>query len=238
MPLNALFTTNVMNKYLKIFSLLWRIKRVEHALSNTWRKHTNEAHLSISRRMASVVHKSHIIRNEMLHLINNLQYYILFEVIESSWENFLEQVKVSQDLDHLIEAHNLYLDTISEKCLLSSPDLVDDLYKVMEIVIKFTKTQDTFYLYALQEDSNFENNLSMLKEQELSEKYSLQRTKVIPTSNNVELPHDWNIQIYSISQEYTKMFQSLMSKLGRHSDDKLQSLQFRLDFNDFYDRNK
>jgi gamma-tubulin complex component 3 len=240
LPLNAIFTSAAMTKYLKIFNLLWRIKRVEYSLCNTWRKHTNEAHLSISRKMASVVHKSHIIRNEMLHLVNNLEYYILFEVIESSWENFLQHVKSSQDLDQLIEAHNNYLDTITEKCLLTSADLIEDLVKLLDVVIRFSKSQDIFYVYALQETSNMNSKLSTLKEQEISEKYNLQRANVTISNRNssIELPHDWNSQIYSISEEYTKLFHSLMSRLSRHSEDKLQSLQFRLDFNDFYDRSR
>ena len=35
-PLNTILTPEVMKGYLKIFNLLWRLKRVDHSLSQTW----------------------------------------------------------------------------------------------------------------------------------------------------------------------------------------------------------
>jgi gamma-tubulin complex component 3 len=240
MPLSAIFTSSIMSKYLRLFNLLWRIKRVEHSLSNTWRKQTNAAHLSRSRKNAKIVHRSHILRNEMLHFISNLEYYILFEVIESSWAGLLSNLKSSKDLDLLIESHNNYLDNILEKCLLSSPDLSEDLSSLLETVLKFTKNQETFYVYALQDASDTQSKLLATKEQEISDRHSLKQSGKNNNNNStvMELPRDWHVQLYSIGAEYTNQFNSFMNKLGKHSDVKLQSLQFRLDFNDFYDKRK
>ena len=41
-PLSTIFSEEIMQKYLKIFNFLWRLKRVEHALSSSWR--LNMAH--------------------------------------------------------------------------------------------------------------------------------------------------------------------------------------------------
>lgn len=36
-PLSSIFTEAVMLRYLRIFNFLWRLKRVEHALSGAWK---------------------------------------------------------------------------------------------------------------------------------------------------------------------------------------------------------
>lgn len=36
-PLSTVFTEGVMLRYLRIFNFLWRLKRVEHALSASWK---------------------------------------------------------------------------------------------------------------------------------------------------------------------------------------------------------
>ena len=36
-PLSTVFTEAVMLRYLRIFNFLWRLKRVEHALSASWK---------------------------------------------------------------------------------------------------------------------------------------------------------------------------------------------------------
>jgi gamma-tubulin complex component 3 len=38
-PINVLFTKASVNKYLRLFNFLWRIKRVEHELTLTWSQH-------------------------------------------------------------------------------------------------------------------------------------------------------------------------------------------------------
>ena len=37
-PVNTILTPATMHQYLKLFHFLWRLKRVEHALSATWRR--------------------------------------------------------------------------------------------------------------------------------------------------------------------------------------------------------
>ncbi len=37
----------------------------------------------------------------MLHFVYNLQYYIMFEVLEVSWSAFVERVQKAQDLGKL-----------------------------------------------------------------------------------------------------------------------------------------
>ncbi|MBA0832517.1 hypothetical protein Goarm_016905, partial [Gossypium armourianum] len=54
----------------------------------------------------------------MNHFVTNLQYYIMFEVLEVSWSNFYNKMEVAKDLDDLLQAYEKYLYSIVEKSLL------------------------------------------------------------------------------------------------------------------------
>ncbi|KAK2118713.1 Gamma-tubulin complex component 3 [Saguinus oedipus] len=69
---------------------------------------------------SGVLHQCHILASEMVHFIHQMQYYITFEVLECSWDELWNKVQQAQDLDHIIAAHEVFLDTIISRCLLDS----------------------------------------------------------------------------------------------------------------------
>lgn len=111
-------------QYLKVFNFLWRIKRVEFALSSTWRKVTTGSRGVLQTNHASVAQAWKTTRGflaEMVHFVGQLQYYILFEVIESSWTELQEKLKKENaTLDDVIRAHSNYLNSITHKGLLGA----------------------------------------------------------------------------------------------------------------------
>jgi hypothetical protein len=85
-----------------------------------------------------VLHRSHVLRNEMQHFISTLSTYIWFEVrppscaqggydilimcwggyrqvLETSWETLDTEIKAAMSLDEVIEAHSKYLNSIMDK---------------------------------------------------------------------------------------------------------------------------
>ncbi|KAI5861233.1 Spc98 family-domain-containing protein [Durotheca rogersii] len=111
-------------QYLKVFNFLWRIKRVEFALSSTWRKVTTGSRGVLQTDHAAVRQTWKTTRGhlaEMVHFVGQLQYYILFEVIESSWTELQERLqREDATLDDVIEAHTTYLNSITHKGLLGA----------------------------------------------------------------------------------------------------------------------
>ncbi|KAI1104782.1 spindle pole body component alp6 [Jackrogersella minutella] len=110
--------------YLKVFNFLWRIKRVEFALSSTWRKVTTGSRGVLQTSHPAVRQAWKTTRGflaEMVHFVGQLQYYILFEVIESSWSELQEKLrKENATLDDVIVAHSNYLNSITHKGLLGA----------------------------------------------------------------------------------------------------------------------
>jgi hypothetical protein len=64
-----------------------------------------------------VLHRSHLLRNEMIHFVSNLHSYIMFEVLESSWTQFESDLQEAKNLDEIIEAHDRYLNAVTAKTL-------------------------------------------------------------------------------------------------------------------------
>ncbi|KAH8671381.1 Spc98 family-domain-containing protein [Xylariales sp. PMI_506] len=111
-------------QYLKVFNFLWRVKRVEFALASTWRKVTTGSRGVLQTRHRSVQQTwkhTRVVLAEMVHFVGQLQYYILFEVIESSWTELQDKLnKEDITLDDMIRAHTAYLNAITHKGLLGA----------------------------------------------------------------------------------------------------------------------
>jgi len=123
-PVDVVVTEWGNRQYLKVFNFLWRIKRVEFALASTWRKCMTGSRGVLQTSEDKVVQTWKSTRGvlaEMIHFVGQLQYYILFEVIESSWTELQKNIhKEDCTLDDLITAHTKYLTSITHKGLLGA----------------------------------------------------------------------------------------------------------------------
>ncbi|KAL2259398.1 hypothetical protein VTK26DRAFT_6934 [Humicola hyalothermophila] len=123
-PVDVVVTDWCNRQYLKIFNFLWRVKRIEFALESTWRKcmtgsrgvlHTSDE------RLLQTWKTTRGVLAEMVHFVGQLQYYILFEVIESCWSELQKNIRKEDcTLDDLINAHTKYLTAITHKGLLGA----------------------------------------------------------------------------------------------------------------------
>lgn len=171
-PLTTLFTEEVMGKYLKVFNFLWRLKRVEHALCATWqtmkpncmiaRLWSNKSEGGGQSQLTAVLKRCQTLRNEMNHFVTNLQYYIMFEVLEYSWSNFLEEMEEAHDLDELIAAHDKYLGSILEKALLGerSQLLCKTLFSLFDLILRFRGLADRLYENAREVQTRYSTSSS------------------------------------------------------------------------------
>ncbi|KAH8911036.1 hypothetical protein BR93DRAFT_311421 [Coniochaeta sp. PMI_546] len=123
-PVDVVVTEWGNRQYLKVFNFLWRIKRVEFALASTWRKCMTGARGVLQTDDEAVLQTWKSTRGvlaEMVHFVGQLQYYILFEVIESSWTELQKNIRKEDcTLDDLIKAHTKYLTAITQKGLLGA----------------------------------------------------------------------------------------------------------------------
>jgi gamma-tubulin complex component 3 len=247
-PLTTLLTEEALGKYLRVFNFLWRLKRVEHALNATWHamKPAGGAASAPRRRgadgapappppLAAELRRCHMLRAEMAHFVTNLQYYIMFEVLEHSWVQFTEEMGAAQDLDGLISSHERYLDAIVAKALLGerSALLAQQLSTLFELMLRFRGLADRVCDAA--RDAAAQASLAALASRlGGAPEDGAAAPGASAAAAAAELAPDAAAQLDILSSDYATLLEGFLSLLPvqRHVD--LRSLLFRLDFSEFY----
>ncbi|KAJ5095380.1 hypothetical protein NUU61_004736 [Penicillium alfredii] len=174
-PVDVIITPWASTQYLKVFNFLWRVKRVEFALNSTWRRCMTGARGvlgNVDDKLGSDWKRARCAIAEMIHFVCQLQYYILFEVIESSWDQLQTAVaKPGCTLDDLIEAHTKYLNSITHKGLLGSTassssrygtstsaaakqpeeSFLSQLHQILKIMLAYKDAVDGLYSFSVAE---------------------------------------------------------------------------------------
>ena len=158
-PVDVIVSPWASKQYLKVFNFLWRVKRVEFALGVTWRNCMTGARGSLipaeseEGGMGADWKTARCVVAEMIHFVFQLQYYILFEVIESSWDVLhTELERPGVTLDDLIAAHNKYLRSITRKGLLgsgSSLDFTTQLHELLKTMLAYKDAVDGLFAHSL-----------------------------------------------------------------------------------------
>jgi len=111
--------------YLTLFNSLWKAKRTEWILSKMWKRLTTSAKtLAKVPELTPLLHHMYLLSGEMIHLVHQLQYYFLFEVMECSWAKLIACVQQADGLDDIIRAHNTFLERIKAGALVDNSSQV------------------------------------------------------------------------------------------------------------------
>ncbi|KAL3701451.1 hypothetical protein R1sor_019473 [Riccia sorocarpa] len=244
-PLTTVFTEDVMAIYLRIFNFLWRLKRVEHALSATWQ--TMKPNCSVGRASAIkgdgvkseltvVLRRCQTLRNEMNHFVTNLQYYIMFEVLEFSWANFLAEMEVAHDLDELIAAHEKYLSSIVEKALLGerSQLLCKTLFSLFDLILRFRGLADRLFENARETEARNQNAARQRSKDLHSGSFSGRKSSMSSLSG--DFLTSISEEMDAVAVEYSSLLEGFIAQLPAQQHVDLKFLSFRLDFSEFYTR--
>ncbi|KAM6547897.1 hypothetical protein CsatB_019573 [Cannabis sativa] len=259
-PLDTIFTESVMAKYLRIFNFLWKLRRVEHALIGAWKtmkpncitsNSFDKLQHAVKMPLLSTLRRCQVLWDEMNHFVTNLQYYIMFEVLEVSWSTLSNEMEVAKDLDDLLAAHEKYLNSIVEKSLLGerSQTLYKSLFVLFDLILRFRSHADRLYEGIHELQARTESSLP-------SQDKTRSRKKTSDKSNNKSSePGSWitdgrkaltqraseflrnmGQDLNAISKEYSSLLENFISQLPVQQHVDLKFLLFRLDFTEFYSR--
>lgn len=147
-PIGMVFTPYCMSLYLRLFNHLWRTKHMEYMAAAAWKQQTVNLKVTMrnSKRAPEIVpvlHQCHIVLSEMMHFMQQVQYYLVFEVIECAWAELESRVEQAQDLDQVIHAHDDFLAALMTRALLDdeSREIQSQLRAIFDRVLDFTKLQ-------------------------------------------------------------------------------------------------
>ncbi|CAH0492198.1 unnamed protein product [Peronospora farinosa] len=243
-PVNSVIPASSMLQYQQIFDFLWRMKRVEHSLSASWTKDMNLGHevQGCVPGIKPVLHRSQLVRSEMIHFITNLLNYIMFEVLETAWHKLVKDLNAAKDLDGLIESHAAYIISIKRNGFLmkESREILTQLKLIFATIIRFCKAQKNLYTTAMHEKHVEERRQEVMQHQELDCSWGIQEEEVYDKRKDRDaFGSNSKIfrQIEEMSDEFSHQFLKLLDIVKHNSMRGSQSLSFlmsRFDFNEFY----
>ncbi|XP_030832712.1 gamma-tubulin complex component 2-like [Strongylocentrotus purpuratus] len=128
---------NALTRYQILFRHLFYCKHVERILCNLWvlNKAAKQYTLHSSRWYAAAF----ALRQRMLHLVQNLQYYMMFEVIEPNWQIMETKLRQVSTIDDVLDIHTDFLNMCLKDCMLTDPELLKIVSKLM---LRMTETMN------------------------------------------------------------------------------------------------
>lgn len=223
-PLDGLLMATAEKKsYLRIFNFLWRIKRVSHALNNGWRRMRIETFARTQSVLSNIWYKCRLAMGQMIHFINELQYYIIFEVIESSWTRLQEKLAKQVTVDQLQKYHQQFLSDIMSKGLLHTDNLVADLHSLLKFAIQMSSIIDGVFEIQYRRLTGGKQ----LEHEMDDEEGGAYHERLDTLSEQIDL----------VQRGFEDGLVSLLRVLQSVNDEDVQFLTTRLDFNGYYHTN-
>ncbi|KAK6082773.1 Spc97/Spc98 family protein [Seiridium cupressi] len=252
-------------QYLKVFNFLWRVKRVEFALSSSWRKVTTGSRGVLQTRHKTVQQTWKTTRGilaEMVHFVGQLQYYILFEVIESSWTE-LQRKLAEEDctLDDVIHAHTTYLESITHKGLLGARrrrfgggekeedenSYMVQLSELLKTMLSYRDSVDGLYSWSVsdftrRQEADFQNtasthpNVTTRSSRANPSAFrasTAEEEQGVPGGENSEFPA-LQERLKHLGERFRNKLQVLLGDLAYQADVDLRFLGVAMNFNDVY----
>eukprot|EP00736_Rhodelphis_marinus_P002957 Rmarinus@m.22365 len=140
-PASLIVSRKALSKYQLLFRHVLTIKNVERKLCSVWQGHQMTKALEIP------LLREYVLRQRMLQFLQNLQYYMFFEVLEPNWHVLMRRIDEVSTMDGLLSAHYDFLDSCIKDCMLSNAGLVKILFKLTNTcsifadwAVKFAKT--------------------------------------------------------------------------------------------------
>lgn len=215
---------------------------MEYILTQVWKDQMCNARLLKDiPELSPLLHHMHTLASEMVHFIHQMQYYINFEVMECSYDELWKRVNKANDLDHIISAHEVFLDTILKRSLLDeeSQPLLTQLRVIFDLIVQFEGMQEEFFKTSLEELERRKSAERAIEERtemgkwgttELEEK---EKKRLHQEFQRNFIPSE-RAKLRVLSQTLQDMVQKFLVMLTAHSDDSLRLLAVRLDFNEVY----
>ncbi|XP_067625654.1 gamma-tubulin complex component 4 homolog [Eurosta solidaginis] len=157
-PLHLLFSPKVIEHYNILFRFLLLIKKIQFELHMLWSNNIRRSKMNTPESM-----KLTNLLNQLMFFIDNLQYYIQVDVLESQFSILLNTILNKADFEEIQKAHSIFLANILSLCFLLTNE------ETMKLNInQFIISQSNNPIYNILIDVfNLCDNLGMILGQEL-----------------------------------------------------------------------
>ncbi|XP_068159577.1 gamma-tubulin complex component 3 [Drosophila tropicalis] len=231
-----------MPTYKALFKPLWRMKHMEFLLSmKIWKEQMANAKAlrSMHDEIGKACYRLHLFTSETMHFVHQIQYYVLFEVIECNWVELQKRMQQATALDDILEAHEKFLSAITVGCFVNTmTDMERHLDTVYDNIICLESWQSSFYRECFKELEAREKVRKRVAESELTGGYGLTTEQKIERDHELKMFEQRVISacrnLDEIATAYEKAVSGFLLALNSDNDPNLQLFGTRLDFNEYY----
>lgn len=132
-PVSIVLNQIALSKYQMIFRLLYFCKHTERQLCKNWsRMKVKSTKFDISTRTLC---------QRMMNVIQNVEYYMMFEVIEPNFHTLLDKLKKVNNIDEVLYYHHHFLETCLHDCMLTNPTLLNSIFNLCNLSLEFCDLQ-------------------------------------------------------------------------------------------------
>nr|XP_012332148.1 gamma-tubulin complex component 2 isoform X3 [Aotus nancymaae] len=141
-PLSLIINRKALTRYQMLFRHMFYCKHVERQLCSVWI--SNKTAKQHSLHSAKWFAGAFTLRQRMLNFVQNIQYYMMFEVMEPTWHILEKNLKSASNIDDVLGHHTGFLDTCLKDCMLTNPELLKVFSKLMSVCVMFTNCMQKF----------------------------------------------------------------------------------------------
>ncbi|XP_064320601.1 gamma-tubulin complex component 2 isoform X3 [Phalacrocorax carbo] len=199
------------------------------------------------------------LRQRMLNFVQNIQYYMMFEVMEPTWHILEKNLKSASNIDDVLSHHTSFLDNCLKDCMLTNPELLKIFSKLMSVCVMFTNCMQRFT-----QSMKLDNELDRLTlehgtmlgpptEEERAEETAKKKltnkvgrrmdswalsSLLAEHADNLHLTSGFEATINKFDSNFSTHLLDLLDKLSIYStndcEHSMLNIIYRLDFNGFY----
>uniref|UniRef100_A0A3Q4NAJ7 Gamma-tubulin complex component n=1 Tax=Neolamprologus brichardi TaxID=32507 RepID=A0A3Q4NAJ7_NEOBR len=240
-PLSLIINRKALTRYQMLFRHMFYCKHVERLLCNVWI--SNKDFRQYSLHSAKWFAAAFALRQRMLNFVQNIQYYMMFEVMEPTWHVMETNLKMASNIDDVLCHHTSFLDNCLKDCMLTNPELLRIFSKLMSVCVMFTNCMQRFTqsmrLERLSMEQGTMDEPSAQSEQaDEPEKKRLTTKFLADHADSLQTDASIEATISKFDSNFSMLLLDLLDKLSIYSTNDCEhsmiSIIYRLDFNGFY----
>ncbi|XP_054826511.1 gamma-tubulin complex component 2 isoform X2 [Eublepharis macularius] len=244
-PLSLIINRKALTRYQMLFRHMFYCKHVERQLCNVWisSKAAKQHSLHSSKWFAGAF----TLRQRMLNFVQNIQYYMMFEVMEPTWHILEKNLKSASNIDDVLTHHTSFLDNCLKDCMLTNPELLKIFSKMMSVCVMFTNCMQRF-----SHSMKLDKELGRLTVEhgtmrgpptdqervEESARKQLAHRLLAEHADSLHVTSGFEATINKFDSNFSAHLLDLLDKLSIYSTNDCEhsmiNIIYRLDFNGFY----
>ena len=138
-PVSLVISRKSLKRYQLIFRHFLHCRHVERMLCRTW---LSDQKMKGQNTTGSWHILAFALRQRMLNFVQSFQYYMMFEVIERNWHIMAGKLKEASTIDDVLNSHNNFLDTCLKQCMLTNPDVLKTISKLLSVCSIFSNSME------------------------------------------------------------------------------------------------